>query len=177
MKPKKNFNFADKWSPEIEKLGFVSVPNQLITNQVELEITNGELVVLLGLLYFMWTNDNPYPSVPTLSKLNGMAHNTVRTHIRSLNTKGLIRRKFRKASSNEYDLSPLKSRLHHIALSTPPSVRKRNTPYSNSDTPAYPNSDTKKDAAKKTYLRKPTGKNSTSKLGDILAKRVRDGYG
>src|SRR3990167_5735202 len=102
MKPSKTgHSFSQKWSPEVAKGGHTPMPNLLIAHQKDLGVTNGEMVILMDLLMFKWDSKDPYPSVPTLAKSNGMAHQTILRHLRSLEAKHLMRRVFRKATSSE----------------------------------------------------------------------------
>jgi len=120
----KKYQFADKWTPEVVKKGFTAVPNILIRSQGELDITNGEICVIICLLSYKWTEGNPFPSIATIAKATGMATNTVRNHIRSLQRKHLIKRIYRKGKSNEYDFGLLNARLRQLIEEGNP-VKKR----------------------------------------------------
>ena len=165
------YNFTDKWSPEIAKWGHTPVPNLLIIHQRELGITNGELAVLIGLLMFMWSTKNPFPAVSTLASHTGMASKTIRKHIRSLESKDLIRRKYRKSQTNEYDFGPLKSRLHSIAKLVTPSTQKRVPLRPQMSRHPYPDSDNKEYEFNKTKKRRQNYNGETIHISKLLEER------
>ena len=166
-----SYNFTDKWSPEIGKWGHTPVPNILVTHQRELGITNGELAVLLGLLMFMWSTNNPFPAVSTLASHSGMASKTIRRHIRSLEAKGLIRRKYRKAITNEYDFGPLKSRLHTIAKVITPPTQKRTPLRPQMSRHPYPELNTKEYEANNTKRKRQNYNSETTHISKLLEER------
>lgn len=173
MKTTQNdYSFASKWSAEIGKWGYAPVPHLLISHQRELDITNAEMVVLINLISYMWTNKDPYPAAASLGKRIGMATQTVRTNIRNLEAKGLLRRKYRTAVTNEYDLSPLKIRLQSFAQAQPPPVQKRAPLLPKTDSAPYPKNDTKEDPfAKKNKVKRSQNSTKTAHIADILDKR------
>lgn len=165
-------DFASKWSTEIKRCGYTPLPNLLISNQAKLGIAPGEFVVLSTLLSYKWSNDDPYPAIASLAKYTGMASSTVRRHIRSLEAKGLLRRKFREHQTNEYNFDCLVSRLQQLAGKHPPPVQKCTRPSSPTNSSPYSKIDTKEDSFfKKNKVKR--GQNSTkpTHIGDILGKR------
>lgn len=125
MKNKKleqaDYSFAAKWSDQIAERGHTALPNLLIINQVKLGITDSELVTLIGLLLHKWDENDPYPSVARLAKYSGSTQITIRRHLRSLDKKGLIERKKRSGTTNEYSLKPLINKLELYAqVAKPP---------------------------------------------------------
>lgn len=169
MKP--NYNFANKWSAEIGRRGYTPVPNLLISHQHDLNISNAEMAVLLGLMFYMWTSSDPYPAVSTLAKQSGMASKTIRRYIRSLEAKQLVTRRFRKAATTEYSLAPLKAKLQSYAQAQSPPTQKRAPLSSKISRAPYLDLSTKKDAANKTHLRRRFGKSETTHIKDVLERQ------
>lgn len=162
MKKDDNYQFREKWSPQITKSGYTAIPNLLIRNQKKLGITTSEMVVLLGLLMHKWTSENPYPSVGSLSAYNGLDHKTIRKHLRSLEKKRVIKRIPRIGQTNEYDFMPLIQRLDCYTRPTqirvPHHSQTRGSPYSNLST--------KEEAAKKTQRKRRSAKPES--IGNIM---------
>lgn len=177
MKQPKDYRFVEKWSPLIATKGYTPMPNLLIAHQKELGITNGEMVILLDLLLYKWDNKHPFPSVATLAKSNGMALETIRRHIRSMEKKDLIKRLFRKANSNEYNLGLLIKRLEGFAQVDAPPTQKRIPPSSEISGTASSKLNTKEDAAKKTNLKSSYRSSNPTSLGEMFReiKRRKNG--
>ncbi|MGZ6005529.1 MAG: hypothetical protein ACXWLH_05290 [Candidatus Saccharimonadales bacterium] len=160
----KNYHFAKKWSVEIELGGYTPVPNLLIQHQRDLRISNGELTVLIDLLMYKWSADNPYPSVPTLAKSNGMASESIRRHLRSLENKQLLKRIYRTSNSNEYDLSLLKVKLKALAQKSIPPLQNQLPSSPKPTRQYYSDLDTKENAVNKTHIR-----NSSLRGGKLVS--------
>jgi len=140
-----DYNFVEKWSEVLLKPGYTQVPNVLFSFQSELNITTGEMVVLLHCLAFKWSVSNPYPSVNTISKRSGMSTVTVRRHFRNLEKRGLILRIRRYRETNEYDFAPLRIKLEEIYSTQPNNVQKRIMELSKTKDINYSNLNTKED--------------------------------
>lgn len=140
-----DYNFVEKWSEVLLKPGYTQVPNVLFSFQSELNITTGEMVVLLHCLAFKWSVSNPYPSVNTISKRSGMSTVTVRRHFRNLEKRGLILRIRRYRETNEYDFAPLRTKLEEIYSTQPNNVQKRIMELSKTKDINYSNLNTKED--------------------------------
>lgn len=113
-------SMAEKWSPNIASYGHTSLPNILLTSTKELDITPPEFMTLVAILSFKWDERRPNPGVKTVCKLTRSTHRTARKHIASLESKGLLRRVERKYQTNEYDFSPLISKLDVLAKANLP---------------------------------------------------------
>lgn len=166
-------SFSTKWSSRIEREGFTSIPNVLLKHQRDLEMSNGELTVLSNLLLHMWDSNMPYPSAGTISKHSGMAINTIRTHLRSLEKKGIIQRKYRRAQTNMYNLQPLKFKLERLVSNPRPIPTQKLTPiYSNPVGYPSPYSDTNKEAEKKTQRKRRSDEMGITSIKTILDSKV-----
>lgn len=167
----KKYTFADKWSVPIERHGYTSLPNLLLSHQAELNITSGELTIICQLLSFKWTSSDPWPSVELLSKQTGMSPSTVRTHIRKLDKKGLVTRVFRKGATNEYNFRALQERLEIWAKNSKPPDRKRISDNRLTGRPPYQETDTKENPSEKDIRTKTHKKAGFKKISDILDSR------
>ena len=167
----KRYTFKDKWGKPVADSGHTSLPNLLIDHLVDLRIGPSEFLVITCVLKYKWSDENPYPSADTLSKLSGLAPGTVRTQIRKLKKKGLIKVVFRTnkktnaQESNGYDFTPLKKRLESYTQPT----RRQASPYSKTNSQAYPQLNTKEEAVNNTQ-RKRRSRNcgKPTPIGEVL---------
>jgi predicted transcriptional regulator len=113
-------SFYDKWSICISNDGFTMIPNVLLENAHVLGITPSELVVLINIESHRWGTRLPYPSVQRLAKRTGMSERHITRLITSLERKKLIWRQRRKSKTNEYDISPLITKLDIISTESLP---------------------------------------------------------
>lgn len=162
------YHFSSRWSPKIEDAGYTMVPNLLIKHQADLGIADPQMVTLIALLSFKWSEAMPFPSASKIGEYTGKSTNSVRDNLRSLEAKNLVKRVHRPGTSNEYDFRPLVKKLetykHHLESSIPA--------YRKSSSQPYRKSDTKEETLKKTEIRKRNG--SSGKLvsvGDVLKYR------
>lgn len=100
------YQFDKKWSKEIDLYNFTQVPNLLLSCQGHLKITDGELITLIHLLTFWYSNGSRvYPTITTLRKFSHKSYPTIQKRLRRLEEKGFIRRVHRYGTSNRYDLT------------------------------------------------------------------------
>jgi DNA-binding MarR family transcriptional regulator len=162
------YYFSSKWSSATEEDGFTMVPNLLIKHQSDLNITDPEIVVLIAILSFKWTDAMPYPSAGKLGEYTGKSTKSVRDKLRSLETKGIIKRVHRAGASNEYDFTPLEKRLviyTHPAEISVPTYRKTNSQ-------PYRKFSSKEDEPKKTEESKRNGSSGKlTSLKDVLSNK------
>jgi hypothetical protein len=126
-----SYGFSEKWSPEIARYNFTQVPNILLSCQGHLELTDGEILTLIHLLTFWFSNKSKvYPSITTLTKFSCNSFATVQRRLRTLEKKGFIKRRHRKGTSNTFDLMPCTKKLkkHEKVCANPP--RKQQGPVS-----------------------------------------------
>lgn len=115
----------DKWGKHTMDVGFTVIPSVLLRSQARLKIKCNELAVLVHLIEHWWKPGSmPWPSKKTIAERLGISDKTVQRAMVKLEREKLILRKsrFLKTSkgrtSNEYDLSPLVTRLKEIAAET-----------------------------------------------------------
>lgn len=115
------------WGRTILSSGWTTVPNELLKNQSELDISNSELVLLIHLISFMHrASSKIFPSIEYLSERMNQDRRTIQRTIRRLETKDLIKKRIRSTGNNDigmtnvYDISPLMLKLIRIKLGTMP---------------------------------------------------------
>ncbi len=164
-----NSSVANKWGKLVASYGHTAIPNLLIEHVVNLKLSPSEFLIVVCVLKFKWSDEDPYPSADTLSKLSGLAKNTVRTQIRQLKKRGIVKVVRRTSEnnaqqSNGYDFTPLRKRLESYAQRTP----KRASTRLSADSQPYSPTETKEDAANKTQEKR----RSTSSGKPTLARNV-----
>lgn len=159
--------FIDKWSPELEPLGFSNVPNCLMTCQAELGITSPEFNVLMQIMSYRFTPKNPYASMVKIAKRMNKDPKTVRAAVRSLERKRLIRRIFVTGEANTFDFAPLVHKLESHKCTNP--LQKRIPPYQKMNNPHLTKTYTKKD---RSHKRKEIRNSKPNHIGEIMADRL-----
>ena len=107
----------DKWTPQVNKLGYTIVPSLLLRAQAKLNLSPDLLNVLIHLIEHWWEADkNPYPTKDTIATRMGKSPRQVQRYITELENRKFIQRikRFRgvKAqTSNGYSLTGLVEKL------------------------------------------------------------------
>jgi AraC-like DNA-binding protein len=79
-----------KWGKAVDS-GFVAIPNVLLTNYHELNITPTEFVVMLNIMLHWWSVENkPFPRVSTIARRLGTSSRTVQRALNHLRNSGLL---------------------------------------------------------------------------------------
>lgn len=151
----------DSWQQTLDRKGYVQLPNCLFRCQGDLKLSFGELGVLCSLLTFAYNDMNIYPSVATLCRAGGASDSTIRRHIRSLEKKKYIGRRFSLGHTNTYDITPLINKLAVHKCNIP--VRKRIPRYLELTKPPPPNMTTKEYSP-----RRKRNNNGMVSIGDIM---------
>jgi DNA-binding transcriptional ArsR family regulator len=116
-------------TPALAKRGFTPVPSVFLDHYWKMKVTPTEAMVVVHLLSYKWTPKHPYPRLRVIADKMGLTPTTVRSYLRSLEKKNLVKRIPRSGQSNEFDLNPLFAKLEEIVKLEPPrkpSRRKRN---------------------------------------------------
>ncbi len=104
---------------QVVNQGFVVLPNLLLRNYRQLGISEETLVFTLHLLSIVWNYADPPKSLPEIAERMGKSVSMVRRYSHALNEAGLVvirpRWKQGQQIGNDYDLSPLWSRLAALA--------------------------------------------------------------
>jgi DNA-binding transcriptional MocR family regulator len=135
----------------------------------DLGITPLEYTVISGLLSHQWSEDNPYPSLTTVSSYIDRSRGTAQAAVRSLEKKGFVIRISRGSNeTNEYDFSPLVERLESYAQpiekSIPTRLKMNNSTYRKVDTEEH--------SPNKTHLnRHSRNSGKPTHIGAVLSSR------
>jgi DNA-binding transcriptional MocR family regulator len=166
---KKTTSFSDKWSVLIEDRGYTQIPNLLIRHMGDLGITPLEYAVISGLLSHQWSEDNPYPSLTTVSSYIGRSRGTAQAAVRSLENKGFVIRILRGSNeTNEYDFRPLVERLKSYAQP----IEKSIPTHRKTDNISYRKVDTEEYFPNKTHLkRRSINSGKPTHIGVVLKNR------
>jgi hypothetical protein len=97
------------------KHGFTAVSRVFLRSYAEMGLSSNEAMMVLHILDYSWRDNLPFPKVETVALSMGKTDKTVRSYIRTLRVKGLLRTKSRKGRSNVYDFTPLFARLREYA--------------------------------------------------------------
>lgn len=85
----------EKWKNAVcaGNTGYLALPEVLLRKQAKLGITTTELTVLINILSFWWYEDRlPFPGNKAIADRMGVEPRTVQRTIKSLESKGLVRR-------------------------------------------------------------------------------------
>lgn len=113
---------SNRWGFSIlQQGGWTTIPNALLHNQKELELSNSEFIVLIHIISFIHHGETPaFPSIATLSERVNQHSRTVQRTITKLLKKKLLSRKIRSKSQNDkglsnlYSIEPLVAKLANI---------------------------------------------------------------
>lgn len=106
---------ARRWSPVVVKqLGFTPVATYFLRNYTRLKITPIEAMVLIHVISYQWDARPPFPSLPRLAKELGLSTVQVRTHIRSLEKKEVLRRERKHGRASRLHLDGLRLKLANL---------------------------------------------------------------
>ena len=97
------------------KKGFTPVARSFLRHYTELGISMEEAMLILHVLDYAWNTTLPFPKVSTLCQYTGKTDKTIRTYLRDLRAKGLLKTVNRGGRSNEYDFSPLFEKLRTLS--------------------------------------------------------------
>lgn len=127
---------VDKWGKSVAERGFAQIPTYLLNINrfldAEHRLSPVELLVLFQLVGNWWKKDeDPFPSMTTLSARCGVSTRQVQRAINNLDKLELIKRvkrqKRRMITSNAYNLTPLVDFLAEIAKAFPNEYPRRVT--------------------------------------------------
>lgn len=98
-----------RWTKKLMKDGYTPISNSFLEQYhcLKPEITHGEAMFIIHLLYYKWDDEMPYPGFKTLAKRMLIKDPQARNLARSLETKKYLRRHMRVGQTNRFDLMPL----------------------------------------------------------------------
>ncbi len=135
--PKLVVRFGD----ELLQAGHTAVPNLVLNHYAELGITLPEMMFIIHVWQFWWTERNPHPGLPTIAKRMDVTPRQVRNYTQSLKKKEFLEVHERHdenggQDTNEFDFSKLLAAVTERAqLDTP---RKNSAGGGRKSTPAPP---------------------------------------
>jgi DNA replication protein DnaD len=110
-----------KWGGPALAKGWTNIPNTLLEQQSNLDLTNSEMMLLIHIISFSHKAESPaFPSITTLATLLNQHPRTVQRTIGRLVKKGIIHKIIRSKHANDlgmtniYNLDPLKKKLSRI---------------------------------------------------------------
>lgn len=117
----KSYSVDKRWGDTLAK-PFTPVSLFFLKNYSKLNalpnargLTPTEAMLIVHLMSYKWDDRDPYPTVPMLAKLMGIAPRTVRNHLKTLEDHRLITRKRSPyGGSNRYDMSGLIRALEEL---------------------------------------------------------------
>lgn len=80
------------WDDVILDSGFSLVPNLLLDYQSQLEISSEELCLIIHVLRYKYSHEDPYPRNKTISERMGISSTTLQRNISTLKTKKYLKR-------------------------------------------------------------------------------------
>lgn len=113
------WSIQQKWEGVVTggKKGFFAVPDLLIKHQSNIPLSSTEMAVVMNLLMHWWSADQlPHPRPAAMARRIGVGTRTVERAIKSLESKGLVKRKKSEKSPEgiairRFDLSGLVNKL------------------------------------------------------------------
>src|SRR4051794_2971120 len=114
-----------RFGDEILQAGFTSVPNLVLKTYRKLNITFQEMMFIIHVWQYWWTEKNPYPSLPEIAKQMMLTRRQAQKYVASLKEKGYLLTRERTDSrlgqtTNEYDFEPLIQAVLRAAKNSPP---------------------------------------------------------
>ena len=114
------YQITVRFGNEILQAGFTAVPNLVLDHYGTLGITSAEMMFVIHVWQYWWTEKNPYPSLQAIADRMATSRRQVRRYTESLKEKGLLRVNERRQPglgqvSSEYDFAPLIEQVLHLA--------------------------------------------------------------
>jgi hypothetical protein len=106
------YKIAVRFGDQVLQAGFTSVPNLVLNNYAQLDMTPAEMMFVIHMWQFRWTERNPYPSLSTIAAKMNVSWRQAHRYASSLKQKGFLRIRPRLAPgrgqvTSEYDFEPL----------------------------------------------------------------------
>lgn len=114
--PFETFRISERWEV-VAEAGYQAVPDVLLFAQSELNLTSEELNVLLNLTAHWWRpKDVVFPRADTIASRMGVSARTVQRILKSLQTKGFIKKSRATDGRPVFDVTPTKALLMPFAM-------------------------------------------------------------
>lgn len=104
-----NRTAARRWTKALVEGGFTPISNFFLEfgHELQPEITHGEAMFIVHLMFFKWDEKMPRPGFKTIAKRMGFGHARARELARQLERKKYLKRHMQKSKPNHFDLRPL----------------------------------------------------------------------
>ncbi len=128
------YTFSQKWGDDpFTALGHTQVPDALIGYAARLRLVPEECWLIVCVLKFKHTPDNPYPSQARLAQILGQSEDTVRRLLKRIQRKGLVhvervRGDLGHYTHSVYDFTPLRAALNEAFYEDHPQERPKTAP-------------------------------------------------
>lgn len=115
-KKAKRRSAALRWTESLVEGGFTPISNFFLEYACELrpEITPGEVLFIIHLMFFKWDEKMPRPAYKTVAKHIGIGDAQARKLARQLQKKNYLVRHMRRSQPNRFDLQPLFTALESL---------------------------------------------------------------
>src|SRR3712207_4336742 len=84
------YQIAVRFGDDILQAGFTAVPNLVLNHYAALGITPGEMMFIIHVWQYWWTERDPYPSLKTIAAKMNVSRRQVSNYTQSLKSKGLL---------------------------------------------------------------------------------------
>lgn len=106
------YSISVRFGDAILQAGHTSIPNLVLNHYSELGISSNEMMFVIHVWQYWWTERNPYPSLNSIASRMNISRRQARNYTQSLKSKGflIVRERFTPAfgqTTSEYDFSPL----------------------------------------------------------------------
>lgn len=110
------YQITVRFGNDILQAGFTAIPNLVLDHYGELGISASEMMFIIHVWQFWWTEKNPYPSLQIIADRMATSRRQVRRYTEGLKEKGLLRVLERHQPgfgqiTSEYDFAPLIERV------------------------------------------------------------------
>lgn len=106
------YRIAVRFGDVVLASGHTAIPNLLLNRYASLSVSPAEMLFVIHVFQFWWTERDPYPSLATLAERMGVSRRQVRNYVAGLKAKKLlvVSERFVEGLgqvSSEYDFEPL----------------------------------------------------------------------
>lgn len=116
-----SYSVDKRWGSKLVQNGWVPIANDYI-RKIHLLVDKNkkcpnptQMMLIIVIISYKWDEKMPFPSLDTLAKQLGLKERAVRTSLKNLEERGLIRIVKKTGSrKNRYDVSPLIEKLENL---------------------------------------------------------------
>ena len=106
-----DYRIAVRFGDALLESGHTAIPNAVLNQYAGLGVSPAEMLFVIHVWQFWWTEKDPYPSLGTVAERMGVSRRQVRNHVAGLRRRGLLKVSQRFIDglgqvSSEYDFRP-----------------------------------------------------------------------